>query len=175
MRRRNWLAASVIVAASLVVGVGMAVAATGAKATKLTCKLSLATMPPPGSNTVNQPAPQGFQYGPVHCPRTGFGGGIAGDSFKVPDSGDTVGTYTEYFKTGSITGSFDLTPQEAGSPSLTNFASATWLGTIKITGGTGAFNGIKGVKGKKGLGIMKCTSPDTVHFSCTEKIKLTST
>jgi hypothetical protein len=165
-----WFATTAVVAASLGVGAGMAGAAAP-KAMKLTCHLSLTTEPPPGSNTVNQPTSQGAQFGAFNCGAPGFGRGVMGDAFTVPDSGDTVGKYAQYFKAGSIRGSFDITPQEAGGISSTSFSSQTWVGTIKITGGTGVF-GL--VKQQKGTGVMKCTSPDSVHLSCTEKIKLTS-
>jgi hypothetical protein len=167
VRRRFWFAVTAVMAASLAVGVGLAVAATP-KATKLTCHLSLTTEPPAGSSTVSQPAPQGSQYGPVHCPRAGFGGGVVSDAFTVPDSGNTMGTYTQYFSAGSIKGSFVLQPQESSGISVTSFESQSWLGTVKITSGTGIYKGIKSVKAP---GTIACTSPDSVHLTCTEKVK----
>jgi hypothetical protein len=167
VRRRSWFAVTAVMAASLAVGVGLAVAAAP-KATKLTCHLSLTTTPPPGSATVPQPASQGSQYGPVHCPRAGFGGGVTSDAFTVPDSGNIMGTYTQYFTAGSIRGSFVLQPQEAGPISVGSFESQPYMGTVKITGGTGVYNGIKSLKAP---GTLKCTSPDSVHLTCVEKIK----
>lgn len=174
MRRRTWCALTAVTAASLAVGGGIAAAAspkttTTAKPVKLTCKLTFNTTPQPGDNTVAQPESQGSQYGPVHCARTGFGGGLVGDSFTVPDSGDTVGKYTEYFNAGSISGKFDLAPQEGAPIDQTTFSSLTWQGTIKITRGTGVYAGIKG---EKGTGVMKCSTTDSVHFACREKIKV---
>lgn len=169
VRRRIWLATAAVVVASLGAGAGISAAAPNAQ--KLFCHVTLTTVPPSGSNTVNQPAAQGSQYGPLNCGKPGFGRGIIADSFTVPDSGDTVGKYTEYFKAGSIKGTFDITPQEASGVSLTSFTSQTWAGTIKITGGTGVYGLIKE---KKGSGVMKCSSPDSVHLSCTAKIKLTA-
>jgi hypothetical protein len=134
--------------------------------------MSLGTVPPADSNAVNQPQASGSQYGPVHCPTAGFGGGLAGDSFTVPDSGDLVGKYTQYFKAGSITGSFDVSPQTSGSFGANSFSAGTWMGPIKITGGTGAYQGIKD---KKGTGVLTCATQDSVHFTCHEKIKLTAT
>jgi hypothetical protein len=160
-----------VMTASLAVGVAMAGAAAAPKAMKLTCHISMATIPPPGSNTVNQPPSQGLQYGPLRCGTSGCGHGIVSNSFTVPDSGDTVGKYTQYFNAGSITGSFDITPQESVGISLNSFSSQTWLGTIKIKSGTGVFSLIKE---KKGTGVLKCTSVDSVHLSCVEKIKLTA-
>jgi hypothetical protein len=153
-------------ASSLAIGVGIALA-VAPKATKLTCHLSLTTEPPHGSNTVSQPASQGSQYGPIHCGRA-TGGGVTGDSFTVPDSGDTVGTFTQYFDAGTIRGTFNIAPQEAGPVSVNSFESQTWLRTMKIFGGTGAFKGIKSLRG----GVLKCTSPDSVHLACTEKLRV---
>lgn len=89
-------------------------------------------------------------------------------TFKVPDSGDTVGSYAQYFATGSIRGKFDLTPTEAsGALSSTSFSNEAWAGTVTVTGGTGSFAHASAKKG-----TLKCTSADTVHLTCTEKLKL---
>lgn len=175
MRRRNWLALTAVMASTLAVGTGIAVAASGkgaavASVIKLNCKLSLTTTPPPGDNAVAQPPGSGNQYGPIHCRPAVlslFGGGIVADAFTVPDSGDTVGTFTEYFKTGSVSGMFDITPLESDF-SATSFSSQTWQGTVKVKSGTGIYKGIK----EKKVGTMTCTSPDSVHLTCSEKIKL---
>jgi hypothetical protein len=179
VRRRIWFALTVVTAASLVVGVGMALAASPKKASAksptkpitLRCKVSLTTEPAAGSNTVDQGASQGSQYGPTHCSRSAFGGGVEAASFTVADSGDTVGTYTQYFGAGTIKGAFDLTPGESPPPSSgSTFQSQTWTGTLTVTGGTGVY---KGIKGKKNSGVMNCSSADSVHLTCTEKVKVT--
>jgi hypothetical protein len=141
------------------------------KPTTLNCGVSLTTEPAAGSNTVDQGASQGSQYGQIHCMPSAFGGGVEATSFTVPDSGDTVGTYTQYFSAGSVRGAFDLTPGESAPPaSGTAFQSQTWTGTVTVTGGSGVY---KGIKGTKDAGVMNCTSPDSVHLSCTEKVKVT--
>jgi hypothetical protein len=170
VRRRFLFAMTAVMASSLAVGVGLAGAATPPKpkATHLNCHMQLTTTPPAGSSTVNQPTSQGSQYGPVHCPRAGFGGGVMSDSFTVPDNGNTMGTYTQYFNAGSIRGVFVLQPQESGPISVGSFESQSWMGTVTITGGTGIYHGIKSIKTP---GVMTCTSPDSVHLTCTEKIR----
>jgi hypothetical protein len=174
VRRRICLVGIAIAAASLVIGVEVASAAAKSSAAKpvvLKCHISLSTAPPPGSSTVNQPPAQGTQFGAIHCPTASFGGGVESDSFKVPDSGDTLGNYSQYFGAGSIHGSFNLTPEEgSGSLSATNFESESWTGTVTVTGGTGVYAKAAGKKG-----VLKCTSPDTVHLTCTEKLTLTAT
>lgn len=143
--------------------------APAAKGTLLKCSISLNTAPPPGSATVAQPPSQGEQFGPIHCPPVGtYGPGVEADSFTVPASGDTVGSYAQYFNEGSIRGKFDLTPSE-GVLSPTNFTGQSWTGTVTVTGGTGKYAGAKGTKG-----TLTCTSPDSVHLTCVEKIRLTS-
>lgn len=168
MRGRIWFAATAVAAASLAVTGGMAAAASPNAKTKpatFTCRMSLTTEPPDGSNTVSPPVAKGSQYGPIHCR---IGGGAEGDSFTIPDSGDSVGRYVQYFNAGTIRGTFDLTPQEQPPPgSLDAFSNQTWLGTVTITGGTGVY---KGIKSKRGTGIVKCTSADNVHMRCTEKV-----
>jgi hypothetical protein len=174
VRRRMWFAVTVVTAASLAAGVGMAFAASPKKASAktkaktLNCSVSLTTEPPDGSNAVAQPSSQGQMYGPIHCSTKGFGGGVESAPFTVPDSGDTVGTYTAYFKQGTVSGSFDWTPQQ--QVDISAFQSQTWQGTMTITGGTGLY---KGIVGKKATGVENCTSPDSVHVTCTAKIKFT--
>jgi hypothetical protein len=168
----------VVVAASLAVSAGAALAASSksgtsaGKAIKLNCKVELIASAPEGTNVVDQPPTQGSQYGPVNCHPfgpSGFGAGMVATSFNVPDSGDTVGKFTQYFKAGSVKGKFDLTPQEQDFSSTT-FASQSWQGTVKVLSGTGVY---KAIKGKK-VGTMNCTSTDSVHLNCTERVKLKS-
>lgn len=174
MRSRICLAIAAVAAVSLVVvGTGSAATPLTVKPTPLKCHLSLSTVPPAGQAAVTQPPSGGQQYGSFHCPSSVFGGGTAADTFNVPDTGDTVGKYTEYFNGGTIHGAFDLTPSEgSGNLTPTSFESESWTGTITVTGGTGAYKGIKGAKGKKNIGVFNCTSPDSVHLACTEKIKV---
>ena len=149
----------------------MAVAAGSKSAGKLTCHEELIAAAPEGTNVVDQPPTQGAQYGPVNCHgATAFGHGSTATKFNVPDTGDTVGKYTQYFSAGTVKGTFDLTPNESNF-TPTTFTAQSWQGTVKVLSGTGVY---KGIKGKKGTGVLKCTSPDTVHLSCTEKIKLTA-
>lgn len=177
MRRRMCLVGSAIAAASLVVGFGVTAAmakGTHHKGTPtvkavavLKCHIFFSTVPSPGSAAVDQPPSRGAQYGPAHCKTVGSG--VASDDFKVPDSGDTVGSYAVNFDTSSIHGKFDLTPSEGtGDLTSASFASESWVGTVTVTGGTGKY---KGAAGKNG--VIKCTSGDTVHLRCTEKIPLT--
>lgn len=173
MRRRICFAGTAVVAASLVIGVGIASAASstsGVKPIVLKCHIALATAPPAGSAAVAQPPSGGNQAGPIHCPTATFGPGVEWDTFTVPDTGDTVGTYVQYFDAGSIHGTFDLTPSE-GSGNLTgvSFESQSWTGTVNVLGGTGVY---KGTKSKKGTGTLTCTSPDSVHVTCVEKVKI---
>ena len=169
MRCRNWLVGTAIAAAPFVVGIGVASAAGGSSAVVLKCHISVSAVPPPGSNMVEQPPSQGFQYGTAHCGKAGAG--VEAASFKVADSGDTVGNYTQYFGTGSVHGKFDLTPSEgSGSLSSTSFESESWVGTVTVTGGTGSWAKSSGKKG-----VLKCTSADSIHLSCTEKLKLSAT
>lgn len=177
MRSRIGLVGAAMAAGSLVIGVGSAAAATKhtaaqtAKPSVLKCKISMTTVPPTDSNVVLV-APDGSQYGSSRCARKGFGPGVIASSFTVPDSGDTVGTFSEYFAKGSISGKFDLAPLEGTGISDTTFAAETLTGTVTVTGGTGIYKGLTRVKGKKGIGTMNCASPDSVHLACTDSVKV---
>lgn len=168
MIRRICLVGTAIAVVPFAVGISVAGAATAAKPTVLKCHISLGTVPPPGSPAVDQPPANGAQYGTVHCGGSSFGWGVEKDAFNVPDSGDTVGTYAQYFSGGSIRGKFDLTPNnDSNTLSSTSFTSEAWVGTVTVTGGTGT---LAKAAGKKG--VLKCTSGDSVHLTCTEKLKL---
>ena len=136
-------------------------ASSKSKTTKVSCSASTSIVPPAGDSAVLPPAAQGTEYGTANC-GGGLGHGVQADSFDVPADGDTVAKYTMYFATGNVHGTYDLTPQ---SSSL-NFLSTTWTGTIKVTGGTGAWKGVKGT------GTMKCSTPDDIHTSCKDHLKL---
>lgn len=173
MKRRICLVGIAIAAVPFAVGMSVASAATKSKTNPTTkvivvkCHLALGTVPPPGSPAVDQPPSQGAQYGTVHCAGASFGWGVEKDSFKVPDSGDTVGNYVQYFGAGSIRGKFDLTPDQNGDVSSTDFTSESWTGIVTVTGGTGT---LAKASGKKG--VIKCTSGDSVHLTCTSKLRL---
>lgn len=174
MRSRIGKAAAAVLATSLLLAAAVPAASgkqskSGRKSSAFVtvrCAMHISTQPPAGSATVDQPPQQGSQYGPVHCARKGFGGGVTADTFTVDGSGDTVGHYTQYLGTGTISGSFDLTPAE-GQLSSTTFSSQSWSGTITVTGGTGAF---RKITGRRGSGTLACTSPDSVHLRCVEHV-----
>jgi hypothetical protein len=135
--------------------------AKATKATKVSCSVSTSIAVAKGQSDVLPPMAQGDEYGPAKCGSL-LGAGVQKDSFTVPTSGDTVAKYVMYFNTGTIHGTYDLTPQ---SSSL-NFLATSWTGTLKVLGGIGAYKGVTGT------GKMKCGSPDGVHTSCTDKLKL---
>ncbi len=174
MRRRICLVGTALAAVSLAVGISVATAGAktaskpAAKTIVIKCHLALSTVPPPGSPAVDQPPAKGTLYGPARCNQ--LGSGVEQANFNVPDSGDTVGKYWQYFANGSIHGKFDLTPSEgSGALSSTSFSNESWDGTVTVLGGTGSLSKAAGKKG-----TIKCTSGDTVHLTCTEKIKLTA-
>lgn len=169
MRRRTYLVGTALTAGSLAAGVAIAPAASTKpkpKPVAVVCATSVTTQIPPGDTQVVPPVTQGTDYGSVKCGGKLFGRGVQVDRFTVPDSGDTVGSYAQYFGTGSIHGKFDLTPDEAPTTTATTFQATTYTGTVTVGGGTGAY------VGAKGTGTAKCQSPDGVHTSCTVRLKL---
>ena len=130
---------------------------------KIACSTKTSILVPLGQSSVLPPVAQGQDYGPAQC-KGPLHDGVESDSFNVPASGDTLAKFTMYFRTGTLHGSYDLTPQPAAG--LTNFLQTNWTGTMKILGGTGAFSGTKGT------GTMACFTLEGVHVSCTDKLKL---
>ena len=130
--------------------------------TKIVCSTKTSVMIPSGESSVSPPVQQGTEYGSANCGMP-LGGGVQRDSFTVPASGDTVAKYWLYFRTGSVWGTYDLTPFGGTSQ---NFLETDWTGTMKVAGGTGAFTGATGT------GTMACQSMDGIHSACTDKLKL---
>ena len=158
-----------------VVGGALVADAAGAKAHKATgktvrlhCRITLIQQPAAGQDAV-VPADSGDHFGRFNCPH-GFQSGVIHDSFKVPDSGDTVAKYVAYFNGGTFSGTFDLTPGGGEELSDTSFQSESWKGTMTVRRGSGIYKGI--ALAKKGKGKLTCTSPDTVHLRCLETISL---
>jgi hypothetical protein len=169
VKRRICLAGAALSLCPLALLAGSAGAATKAKpktksggGTKIVCSTQTSVTIPSGADNVLPPASQGSEYGSAHCAGP-LGGGVQQDNFNVPASGDTVAKYWMYFHTGTVHGTYDLTPFGGTSQ---NFLETDWTGTMKIVGGTGAF------KGATGTGTMTCKTMDGIHTNCTDKLKL---
>lgn len=168
MIRRNCLLGAAVSGCLLASVAGTALAAPGKSKTKtkttttnVACSTKTTIMVANGASDVLPPVSQGFEYGDAHCNK-GLGSGVQKDSFTVPASGDTMAKVWLYFPTGTLHGTYDLTPQ---SSSL-NFLNTSWTGTLKVLGGTGAYKGVTGT------GTLVCNSADQVHTNCTDKLKL---
>jgi hypothetical protein len=135
-------------------------------ATKATCKFVLTTVAPGGSSTVEPGTADGYQYGATKC--HGLSSGVARDVFSTDTSGDLTGKIQQWFRGGTIYGTFDLTPQPAsGPPTTTSFTAASYSGTVKYTGAQGL------LKGTTATGTLSCSTTDSTHYSCTESLELT--
>ena len=171
MKRRICLVGAALSVCPLVFGAGSALAAGKTKSkTKVAkptihhvvCKTATGIMIAAGDNTVLPPASQGVEYGAASC-GTLLGGGVQKDSFTVPTSGDTIASFGMYFRTGTLHGTYDLTPQ----PGQLNFLETDWTGAMTVLSGTGADKGITGT------GTMTCKTLDEIHTTCTDRLKLT--
>jgi hypothetical protein len=96
-----------------------------------------------------------------------LGTGVESETLLLDDSGNLTGTYTMYFPTGSVHGTYALTPGDSLPSGPTTFDSATYTGTATATGGTGIY------KHGVGHGTLTCSTPDSVHLSCRGQLKLT--
>jgi hypothetical protein len=167
VRRRINLAGAALCVCSLAFVASSATAASTkskAKASptqKVACSSKTSTSIPAGETSVAPPLQQGDDYGTISCAKL-FGAGVQKDAFVVPASGDTVAKYWLYFGAGTLHGTYDLSPQ--GEPA--NFLETDWTGTMKVLGGTGAYKGVTGT------GTMTCKTLDSVHTTCTDKLKL---
>ncbi|MGI8715145.1 MAG: hypothetical protein ACR2NR_18570 [Solirubrobacteraceae bacterium] len=123
---------------------------------------------PSSDVTVTQGAQSGTQAGRAICAKPLYGGAEQ-SSFASDDAGDLQGKYQQWFNTGSIYGAYTLAPQDTGPPTTTSFTAATYTGTITVTNGTRLFRKVTGT------GTLACTTTDSTHYTCTEKLKLVQT
>jgi hypothetical protein len=130
-----------------------------------TCTSDVSIAVLPGQTQVVPPVNQGHEYGLVSCGT--LGKGVQSESLTLQDTGNYVGTYTEYFDTGTIHGTYTLIPGDSIPTGPTTFNAANYTGTATVVGGTGAYR--KAI----GTGTLTCSTPDSIHSSCSEKLKLT--
>ena len=129
------------------------------------CKLSLTTVAPPGSSGVTAGTTTGVNFGNSTC--SSARPGVARQMFSIDTAGDMSGKVQQWFATGSVYGSFQLTASSLSAPpTATSFGKAKYTGTVKLTGASGMMKGISG------MGKMSCSTPDSLHFTCTEKLTL---
>jgi hypothetical protein len=165
------------VAALFTAGVpAAALAATPAHQTKKTtttktvtthesCKLSLTTVAPPGSSGVEAGDTSGVNFGDSTC--SSARPGVARQVFAIDTAGDMSGKLQQWFATGSVYGTFQLTASSLSAPPTAgSFGKAKYTGTVKLTGASGMMKGISGT------GTMACYTPDSLHFTCIEKLAL---
>jgi len=133
--------------------------------TKLTCRLSLTSQVPSGSVTVTQGAVDGTQFGSAKCGNP-LGSGVEGDSFTSNSGGTVSGSYQQYFNAGTVHGDYTLAPNSTQPPTTTSFTSASYSGTVTIKNGTGLD------KKAVGTGTLTCTTADSLHYTCAEKLRL---
>ena len=166
------------IAAVLIIGVASALAATSSSSkggkksktpstvtTKVSCASSLTLQVPAGATDVSPAGQDGSEMGSVTCP--GVGKGVEAQSFTTADSGDLIGKWQAWFSTGTVYGTFDLTPDDNGPPtSTTSFSQASYTGTFIVKGGASAF------AKATGTGTLTCSTQDSVHFSCKQKGKV---
>ncbi|MGZ4166289.1 MAG: hypothetical protein ACXVRM_08950 [Solirubrobacteraceae bacterium] len=166
------------IAAVLILGVASAMAASshaskGGKKSKtpstvtakVSCASALSLQVASGDTDVTPAAQSGTQIGTVTC---STGKGIEWEAFTTEDSGDLTGKWQAWFNTGSIFGTFTLTPDDTSPPTTTtSFSQASYTGTFIIKNGSGAY------AKATGTGTLKCSTQDSVHFSCKQAGKVT--
>lgn len=145
----------------LVAGTATAASSHSKATQRVSCLTKTTILIPNGKTYVLPPAARGFEYGTASCGRL-LGFGAQKDSFTVPVSGNTVANYWLYFATGTMHGTYTLTPQ---GTSL-NFLETVWTGTLKVFGGTGVYKGVTGT------GTMRCKTLDGIHSACTDTLRL---
>jgi hypothetical protein len=124
--------------------------------TKVTCTRHLQTVSPT----------TGENFGTVSCGRV-FGNGVqhTPSVTVTPTSQSTAtgsGSFKRFFDAGTIRGTFKITS------TATPAGVVTYVGSAKISGGTGAY------AHARGTAKLACESQDRgLHATCTEKLTLT--
>jgi hypothetical protein len=133
--------------------------------TKVSCKLALVVQPPADDVTIT-PGDTGAQFGKAGCGKPLFRG-LETATFSTDDSGDLVAPYTLWFKGGTLSGQWTLSPTGA-TPPTNSFTAQSYTGTATITGGSGAW------AKATGKATIKASTTDGVHFTGTESLQLTT-
>jgi hypothetical protein len=136
----------------------------------VSCVAKVSIAVPEGAASQGQVFPDqtpGQQWGSVHCGK-GIGAGLEELSYKIPVSGDEVGTFVAYFGGATIKGKFDLAPQTGtllGSGPTGLFGYSAFAGPLTHMSATGALTSTT-----TGSGLASCIAEDGVHFKCVEKL-----
>jgi hypothetical protein len=129
-------------------------AKTTAATKKVTCKVMLVA-----TKTSTSAAED---FGTLSCSAP-FGKGVQHETAKITGKGSTAGAYdgalTLFFSTGTLRGTYKTSFTVADK-------TVTYTGTLRISSGTGDFNGITGT------GTVAGTSTDAVHSTLTDKLAL---
>jgi hypothetical protein len=153
--------AGAVVAAVLILVVSSALAAKKATGTKFTCHAAVTLQVPGGDNAVTPDAQSGSLAGPASCAKL-LGKGVTVLQYTMADSGNLVGKWQQWFNTGTLYGSFSLTPSDNQPTAVDSFSAASYSGRFVIKNGHGA-----GARAT-GKGTIKCSTKDSVHFTCSE-------
>jgi hypothetical protein len=155
MRKLIPLATVIAIAGALTAGVVASTAAT--TATKITCKFTEYNPTPTN--------PSGVVVGFTSCSKP-WGNGVISATYSstfnsTTGAGTAKGTWTKWFLAGTVHGPYSQTFQ------FTSNNDATYKSTVTISGGTGAYKGVKG-KGSdscrttNGAATLTCTAVDEV-------------
>ncbi|HWE07736.1 MAG TPA: hypothetical protein VG325_00175 [Solirubrobacteraceae bacterium] len=163
------------IAGVLVLGVASALAATtgtsktkttkSAPGTKVACVAALSLQVPSNDTNVTPAAQSGTEGGAVACAKL-LGRGIDTMTYAMADSGDLVGKWQQWFNTGTVYGTFTLTPSSNQPSTSQSFSAAGYTGTYAVKGGTST-----DAKAAD-KGTLKCATTDSVHFVCKQSGKL---
>lgn len=153
-----------VVAAILALGVTSALAAKKSTTSgkKFACVAAVTLQAPSNDTNITPDAQSGILAGAFGCPKP-IGQGVEALRYTMADSGDLVGKWQQWFNTGTLYGTFDLTPNPNNQPSdTTTFSAASYSGTFVIKNGTGT------AAKTTGKGTIKCATKDSVHYACKE-------
>ena len=152
MRRRFFTGAGLAVgmgAVVVMVGAGGAMATPAARTTKVHCTSK--------TYNVSSPSISGTTFAALKCSKP-FGAGVQQGTFAESIAGTQIsvtGKFKNFYDNGTNHGSYKLSGTVASG-------TITATGSVKVTGGTGAY------KNMKGTGTLKCTTTDAGKtYSCT--------
>ena len=149
---------AIVIAIIGALGAGVAASSGATIGTRVTCNA-----------TEYNPTPtqaSGVVLGVTNCSKP-FGNGVISATYTstfnpTTSAGTDNGPFTKWFLTGTFHGRY------TGKYQFTSDTDAHWHNTITVSGGTGAFRGVKGT------GSETCTSTDAgATLTCTEVLQVT--